>query len=82
MTAYYAPSAPDTKYKELIAIALSISRCCIPSLAVHTRNAVEAGATREEVIDAAKIRVGFRERPVFVVVRNNLLEFPDESVPV
>ncbi len=81
MTAYYAPSALDTKYKELIAIALSISRCCIPCLAVHTRNAVEAGATREEVIDAAKIGVEFGGGPSFVVVRNNLLEFLDELLP-
>jgi AhpD family alkylhydroperoxidase len=68
-------------FKELIAIALSISRCCIPCLAVHTRNAVDAGATREEVIDAAKIGVGFGGGPSFVVVRNNLLEFLDELVP-
>lgn len=81
MAAYYAKSALDTKYKELIAIALSISRCCIPCLAVHTKNAVEAGATREEVIDAAKIGVEFGGGPSFVVVRNNLLEFLDELIP-
>ena len=81
MTAYYAPSALDTKHKELIAIALSISRCCIPCLAVHTKNAVNAGATREEVIDAAKIGVEFGGGPSFVVVRNNLLEFLDELQP-
>lgn len=81
MTAYYAPSALDTKYKELIAIALSVSRCCIPCLAVHTKNAVAAGATRDEVIDAAKIGVEFGGGPSFVVVRNNLLEFLDELLP-
>jgi len=78
MKAYYAESALDTKYKELIAIALSISRCCVPCLAIHTKNAVRAGATREEVIDAAKIGVEFGGGPSFVVVRNNLLEFLDE----
>ncbi|MEN6395844.1 MAG: carboxymuconolactone decarboxylase family protein [Methanoregula sp.] len=71
MTAYYAESALSTKYKELIAIALSISRCCVPCLAVHTKNAVAAGATREEVIDAAKIGVEFGGGPSFVVVRNH-----------
>jgi len=81
MIAYYADSALDLKYKELIAIALSVSRCCIPCLAVHTKNAVNAGATREEVIDAAKIGVEFGGGPSFVVVRNNLLEFLDELVP-
>jgi AhpD family alkylhydroperoxidase len=81
MAAYYAKSALDTKFKELIAIALSVSRCCIPCLAVHTKNAVESGATREEVIDAAKIGVEFGGGPSFVVVRNNLLEFLDELLP-
>jgi len=81
MTAYYSESALDTKYKELIAIALSVSRCCIPCLAIHTKNAVNAGATREEVIDAAKIGVEFGGGPSFVVVRNNLLEFLDELLP-
>jgi AhpD family alkylhydroperoxidase len=81
MTAYYAKSALDTKYKELIAIALSISRCCIPCLAVHMKNAVSAGATRDEIIDAAKISVEFGGGPSFVVVRNNLLEFLDELLP-
>ncbi|MFA5331015.1 MAG: carboxymuconolactone decarboxylase family protein [Methanoregula sp.] len=78
MTAYYAESALETKYKELIAIALSISRCCVPCLAVHMKNAVKAGATRDEVIDAAKIGVEFGGGPSFVVVRTNLLEFLDE----
>jgi AhpD family alkylhydroperoxidase len=78
MKAYYAESALPTKYKELIAVGLSISRCCVPCLAVHTKNAIEAGATREEVIDAAKIGVEFGGGPSFVVVRNHLLEFLDE----
>ncbi|MCX6690347.1 MAG: carboxymuconolactone decarboxylase family protein [Methanoregula sp.] len=81
MKAYYAESALDTRYKELIAVALSVSRCCIPCLANHTKNAIEAGATREEVIDAAKIGVEFGGGPSFVVVRNNLLDFLDELVP-
>jgi len=76
--AYFQPSALDTKYKELIAVALSISRCCVPCLAIHMKNAVEARATREEVIDAAKIAVEFGGGPSFVMIRNNLLEFLDE----
>lgn len=81
MKAYYQPSALDNKYKELIAVALSVSRCCIPCLANHTKNAIEAGATREEVIDAAQIGIEFGGGPSFVVVRNNLLDFLDELAP-
>ena len=78
MTAYYTESALPVKHKELIAVALSISRCCVPCLAVHTKNAIEAGATRDEVIDAAKIGVEFGGGPSFAMVRNNLLDFLDE----
>lgn len=79
--AYFKPGALDTKYKEFIAVALSISRCCVPCLAIHMKNAVAAGATREEVIDAAKIAVEFGGGPSFVMIRNNLLDFLDELTP-
>jgi AhpD family alkylhydroperoxidase len=82
MGAYYAKSALNTRYKELIAVALSVSHCCVPCLANHMKNATDAGATREEVIDAAKIGIEFGGGPSFVVVRNNLLEFLDELAPV
>jgi AhpD family alkylhydroperoxidase len=81
MKAYYQPSALDIRYKELIAVGLSVSRCCIPCLASHTKNAIEAGATREEVIDAAKIGIEFGGGPSMVMVRNNLLDFLDELGP-
>jgi len=81
MNAYYRTSALDTRYKELIAVALSISGCCIPCLAVHAKNAVDAGATREEIIDAAKIAVQFGGGPSFVLIRNNLLDILDEIAP-
>ena len=41
-------------------------------------NAVSAGATRDEAIDAAGIGVEFGGRPLFVVVREHLLQFLDE----
>ena len=50
-----------------------------PSLTMH--NAVSAGATRDEVIDAAAIGVEFGGGPTFVVVREHLLPFLDEIAP-
>ena len=82
MEAYYAPSALDIRYKELIAVALSVSRCCVPCLANHMKNAIGAGATREEVIDAAKIGIEFGGGPSFVVVRTYLMDFLDELAPL
>lgn len=49
-----------------------------PLLANHANNAVKAGASRQEVIEAATIGVDFGGGPSFVIVRNNLLNFLDE----
>jgi AhpD family alkylhydroperoxidase len=78
MKEYYTPSALDVKYKELIAIGLSVSRCCVPCLAVHALNAYKAGANREEILDAASIGIEFGGGPAYVVVRENLIEFLNE----
>lgn len=78
MKEYYTPSALDVKYKELIAIGLSVCRCCIPCLAVHALNAYKAGASREEILDAASIGIEFGGGPAYVMVRENLIEFLDE----
>jgi hypothetical protein len=41
-------------------------------------NAVSAGATREQAIDAAAIGVEFGGGPAFVMAREHLLRFLDE----
>ena len=48
-----APDSLDTKYKYLIALALGINAHCEWCIAAHTRNALEAGATREEILEAS-----------------------------
>jgi AhpD family alkylhydroperoxidase len=61
-----------------MAVAASVATRCVSCLANHANNAVTAGATREEVIEAAAIGVEFGGGPSFVVVRDNLLDFLDE----
>ncbi len=78
MKEYYKPSALERKYKELMAVTASVATRCVPCLANHMNNAVSAGATREEVIDAAAIGVEFGGGPAFVVVREHLLPFLDD----
>jgi AhpD family alkylhydroperoxidase len=78
MKYYYKPGALDRKHKELIAVALSVATRCIPCLANHGNNAVSAGATRQEILEAAAIGVEFGGGPAFVVVRDNLMAFLDE----
>jgi len=48
------------KYRELMAIAVACTTQCPYCLEVHTRNAKRAGATREEVSEAAFVAAALR----------------------
>nr|MDJ0514158.1 carboxymuconolactone decarboxylase family protein [Methyloceanibacter sp.] len=50
-------SALDTKTKELIALAISVSARCDDCIAHHTYDALKAGATREEIADALGVAI-------------------------
>ena len=52
-----AAGALDTKYKELIALAISVAARCDDCIAHHTYDALEAGATKEEIADALGVAV-------------------------
>lgn len=47
------PGALSTKEKELISIALGIAAHCAYCIALHVKNAIEAGATRAEILEAS-----------------------------
>ena len=49
--------ALDTKTKELISLALGIATGCEWCIALHTKNALEAGATEDELIEAGFVAV-------------------------
>jgi len=78
VAAYYKPGAMDLREKELAAISCSVALCCVPALANHIANAVDAGATREQVIEAAAIGVEFGGGAAYTVARDHLLDFLDE----
>lgn len=52
-----ATGALDRKTKELMALAISITRGCDDCIAHHVHDAMEAGATREEFVDALGVAV-------------------------
>lgn len=47
-----APGALDTRFKELIALAIAVADGCDGCIASHARGAVRAGATRQEAAEA------------------------------
>ncbi|RLE79390.1 MAG: carboxymuconolactone decarboxylase family protein [Thermoprotei archaeon] len=44
--------ALDTKTKELISVALAVACRCKWCIAFHTKNALDAGATKDEIMEA------------------------------
>ncbi len=49
------PGVLSTKVKELISVALSVSARCTYCIAAHVKNAIDAGATRQEIIESALV---------------------------
>ena len=47
------PSALDRKMKELINVGLAVAAQCEWCISLHTKGALDAGASRAEIIDAA-----------------------------
>lgn len=52
-----ATGALDRKVKELMALAISVTHGCDDCIAHHVHDAIEAGATREEFVDALSVAV-------------------------
>jgi AhpD family alkylhydroperoxidase len=52
-----APGALDTKTKELLALAVGVAARCDGCIAFHTHDALEAGASEGEVLDALGVAI-------------------------
>ena len=53
--AVYQDGALSHKVKRLIAMAVALGIGCMPCIIGQTKQAVEAGATKEEVLEAASV---------------------------
>lgn len=49
------PGVLSTKEKELISVALGVAAHCPYCIAFHVKNALDAGATRAEILEAAEV---------------------------
>lgn len=58
----------DTKTKELIAIGTSITARCKYCIAIHVNKAIQAGATREEIMEAATVAMFMGGGPAMTYV--------------
>ena len=76
--AAYEPNAVDLKTKELISVAIGCYNRCEYCIVYHTYKALEAGATREEIIEAAMVSVAFGGGPSMAYSVTLLRESIDE----
>ena len=56
----------DTKTKELISVALSVAAKCKWCIAFHTKNALDAGATKDEIMEACYVAILMTGGPAFM----------------
>ncbi|WP_371362025.1 hypothetical protein SRRS_32850 [Sporomusa rhizae] len=80
--ASYKPITMDLKTKELISVAIGVYSRCEYCIAFHVFKAFEAGASREEIMEAAMVAVAFGGGPSMAysvtLVRESITEFaPD-----
>lgn len=76
--ASYEPGAVDLKTKELISVAIGCYNRCEYCIVYHTYKALEAGATREEIIESAMVAVAFGGGPTMAYSVTLLKESIDE----
>jgi AhpD family alkylhydroperoxidase len=60
------PGSLTVLEKELIATAIGMSQGCTDCIYVHTEGALKAGATREQVLEAAGVAVMMAGGPAFI----------------
>lgn len=76
--AAYEPKAIDLKTKELMSVAIGCYNRCEYCIVYHSYKALEAGASREEIIEAAMVAVAFGGGPSMAYSVTLLKECIDE----
>lgn len=61
--AAYTPKALDLKTKELMSVAIGCYNRCEYCIVYHSYKSFEAGATKEEILEAAMVAVAFGGGP-------------------
>ncbi|WP_315080306.1 carboxymuconolactone decarboxylase family protein [uncultured Clostridium sp.] len=74
----YGDGAISNKTKELISIGIATYNRCEYCIVFHTFKALEAGATREEIMEAAMVSVAFGGGPTMAYSVTLLKDSIDE----
>lgn len=68
----------DCKTKELIAVAISVYNRCQYCIAGHAKNALDAGASKEEILEAATVAMAFGGGPAMAYSSTLLMDALNE----
>ncbi|SHI84688.1 alkylhydroperoxidase AhpD family core domain-containing protein [Dethiosulfatibacter aminovorans DSM 17477] len=79
--ACYEPKTIDLKTKELMSVAIGIYNRCEYCIVYHSYKALEAGASKEEIMEAAMVSVAFGGGPAMAYSVTLLKECVDEFAP-
>ncbi|HZN64574.1 MAG TPA: carboxymuconolactone decarboxylase family protein [Tepidisphaeraceae bacterium] len=74
------PGALSVSEKELLALAIGMSVRCEPCIYIHVEKALKAGATREQVLEAAGVAVMMQGGPTYTYLPK-VVEALDELKP-
>jgi AhpD family alkylhydroperoxidase len=77
----YKAGTVDVKTKELISVGISAYNRCEYCIVFHVYKALEAGATREEIMEAAMVAVAFGGGPSMAYTVSLLKDSIDEFAP-
>lgn len=80
LKAAYAPGSLDLKTKELISVAIGCYNRCQTCIVYHVSEAIKAGASREEIIEAAMVSVAFGGGPSMAYCVTVLKETLDQFI--
>ena len=58
--------ALTAKQKELIALGIGVAGHCSPCIRAHTQKCLDAGASRQEILEAASVAVMMAGGPAYV----------------
>lgn len=70
-----------TRDKELIALAIGLTQGCAECIFLHTDGARRAGATREQVMEAAGVAVMMQGGPAFVHLPSVIAAWDQATLP-
>ena len=71
--AAYVEGELERKYKEMIGLAIALFTRCEYCMNLHVKQALEEGATREEILEACSVAVAFGGSPSMAYLSTTIM---------